>query len=281
MNNGSIILTLAVASGGCSERWSTAVKNDQAADGRGPVAAAPVTSNTATTQDQPAGPGGNVASSVCRAGRDVGALIDRTRELADADGDGEVSREEARSTMNFALGGLFFRADENADGKVTPAEAKKVRDDLVAWQPTLSAALEEARKATGENPLEFAVSVLSVDGDKALTIDEARAKARSSLDRLFRVADGDSNGSISRDEAIAASLEALRLIGHQAFARADQNRDGHLSPDEFQGMATASARTVFDVADGNKDGKLSETEATEAVRSLTQRIGTMDPRSSG
>ena len=72
--------------------------------------------------------------------------------------------------------------------------------------------------------------------------------------KRFKRYDKDKNGSISRDEYLAAR--------HKAFAKLDTNHDGVLSFDEY----SVKAITKFNTADADHSGALTPAEfATTAV----------------
>ncbi len=73
--------------------------------------------------------------------------------------------------------------------------------------------------------------------------------------KRFRRYDKDKDGTISRDEYLAAR--------HKAFAKLDTDHDGKLSFEEYSVKAIAK----FDAADAKHDGKLTPEEfATTAVK---------------
>jgi Ca2+-binding EF-hand superfamily protein len=211
--------------------------------------------------------------ATCQPTAEVNSTVKRLLELADTDGNGQVSREEARSGLNFLLGGLFFRADENADGKITPEEGRKVRAEFEQQHPAFGSFLRQIRESTGESPLHALAKLLNVDYGQSLTIDDARSTARDALDGLFQVADANKDNAISRTEANTATWEGVRSLGRQAFAAADGNHDGYLSTSEFEGALTGSAKAVFSMADANKDGRLTESEAASAMNPAVGQLG--------
>lgn len=73
--------------------------------------------------------------------------------------------------------------------------------------------------------------------------------------KRFKRYDKDKNGTIDRDEYLAARKKA--------FAKLDTDHDGKLSFDEYSAKAIAK----FDTADASRDGKLTAAEfATTAVK---------------
>jgi Ca2+-binding EF-hand superfamily protein len=102
-------------------------------------------------------------------------------ERLDTDGDGGVSRDEAR-----AVGAMRFAAvDTDDDGRVT-------REEMVA------AAL---RRATVK--AETAFDRLDADGDGSVVLSELDQVAASRIDTMFKRADSDGDGVISPTEVAA------------------------------------------------------------------------------
>lgn len=249
---------------------TTAPRTPEAANDPSP---APVTNAT----NNPVSVAG-VAS--CQPSSEVSAWVSRAVDLADANGDGNVSRDEAQSAVNFMLGGMFFRADANADGKVTPEEGKKARADLMQQRPVLSALLAQARESTGQSPFQALARLVDVEYGQTLSIEDARAAARGALDDLFRVTDASQDGMITRAEASDASWKGVRALGYKAFAAADGDGDDHLSSGELQGALVDAAQSVFSVADRDRDGKLSQDETSMALGDLVRRLGIPQPTAS-
>ena len=58
-------------------------------------------------------------------------------KLADTNNDNLISQKEAIDAGNLLVGGFFFRADTNGDGKVTADEARAARESLFNQRPLL------------------------------------------------------------------------------------------------------------------------------------------------
>ncbi|HTQ06745.1 MAG TPA: EF-hand domain-containing protein [Polyangiaceae bacterium] len=215
----------------------------------------------------------------CQPSADVNATVTRLVDLADANGDGKVSRDEARSAMNFIVGGAFFRADANGDGKITPDEAREVRNELTNRYPALGAILAQAKQAMGESPFRSLARVLDVQYGQTLSLEDARSAVRSATDELFKAVDRNHDGSITRDEAVSAGWDEAETLARDAFAAADSNKDGYISTGEFENLVERSSKPLFDAADANKDGKLSEREAAVAMNTVVERLGVEPPES--
>ena len=229
----------------------------------------------ATTGDaqSPAAPAINVAGLAnCEATAPLTSAIERIAQLADTNGDGEVAKTEAMALSNFALGGAFFRADTNGDGTVTPDEGRAVRVELLQRYPELEALVLAAR-ASGRKTFALPASLGDVEYGKPLAIADVRTAAAALVDDLFAVADKNKNGSIGMDEARATSLDGARALGRAAFDKTDKNHDGALTQEELAQLVDAPLRQAFDLADVDKNGRLSAAETTAALSLLARTVG--------
>ena len=172
---------------------------------------------------------------------DVGAHVERMFKLLDLNHDGFIAKEEiATSRSQFdarlsksapkRIARMFDRLDTNHDGQVTRAEVEQARAARLAKrgkQPT-------AGRGAASSPL-FARADSNKDGtvtraEFEAAISTGKIKVRhanmrgSAIVRLFDLADTDSDGRVSLQEAKQAAL--------QHFDAADLNHDGVLTPDE-------------------------------------------------
>jgi Ca2+-binding EF-hand superfamily protein len=209
----------------------------------------------------------------CQPSDDVRRTVSRFVDFADADSNGQVSRSEAQSAVNFVMGGFFFRADKNADGKVSPEEGREARKELAQQHPALASLLTRAETATGQTPFRALSQLTDIKADKPVTLEQVKQAAQTGLDDLFRVTDANKDQVITRAEATDAGLEGARTLAGRAFAAADANGDQYLDAKEFEGVLDNSAKAVFTMADGNHDGKLTREEAAVAVADVGRRFG--------
>jgi Ca2+-binding EF-hand superfamily protein len=121
------------------------------------------------------------------------------------------------------------------------------------------------------------------------TKTQTRADVQAHVARMFTRLDANHDRFITKDEIAAAEAQfAGKRRGQEgpgqpsdrsrAFNRIDANHDGMISRDEFAaaprpdrggmhmaGMHRGFAGHMFEVADGNKDGKVSLAEAQQAA----------------
>lgn len=90
---------------------------------------------------------------------------------------------------------------------------------------------------------------LDLDGDGAVSRDEARAFG----DARFQRWDRDSNGVVTEAEMIEAAQERIAARVGKMFARMDRNGDGRLERAELDAMGSAR----FERMDADGDGRIS------------------------
>ena len=271
------LLACCLAVSGC-DRFRADERNQPAPDTREaappPAAAASVTDASNNTTQEPSGVGavsvGGLAT--CETTAPVNAAIERIARMADADGDGEVSKSEAIGLANFALGGAFFRADANGDGTVTPEEGREVRKEVLQRYPELEAVVLAAR-ASGQKTFSLPVSGADVEYGKPLTIAEVRTAAKSLVNDLFGFADKNRNNSIGLEEARSAGRDGVRALGRTAFNSMDADRDGALKYDELKQLVDAPLHRAFELADSDNNQRLSMDEASAALTLLSRTVG--------
>jgi hypothetical protein len=218
---------------------------------------------------------GSLAS--CQPSNEVSAIATRWIDLADADGNRQISRQEGQSFTNFVIGGFFFRADADGNGVVSPVEGRAARTEFLSQYPSLAALLNQARSMTGASPFKAVADMVDVEYGKPLSADDARLAARGALDDLFRVADSNEDGTITPAEARAASWEGARTLGAHMFRSADQNGDGRLDLAEFQRAVDDTTKVAFEAGDLNDNGTLTQQEAATALSGVVRRLGIPAP----
>jgi hypothetical protein len=248
-----------------------------------PQAAQPVTGQppqpgaAGLAQGSPASAAPAGDALVCRPGAEVEETAVRLLELADANGDGKVSREEAQSLANFVLGGFFFRADTNGDGTVTPEEGRQARAELMAQNPAIASLLRSVRDATGRSPFATIARLTDVEYGESLTLAEARDAARTAVNDMLGLMDANKDNAITLPEARNAAWEGTRALGRAAFRAADTDSDKSLNQDELQAAVRSSVEVAFSMADADKNGRLTEDEAAAAMGQLNRLVGIQVP----
>ena len=212
----------------------------------------------------------------CQPSEKMETLVTKLAEHADADNDGAISKHEAESTMNFVLGGMFFRSDENGDGTITPEEAREVREEFAEKNPAIAALFGYARsvkQATGAAPFARIAEIVDVDYKESVSAQDVRQASNAALDDLYQVADRDKNGIITLAEARNASLAGTAALGGQMFEAADKDDDGTVELSELKTAVDSTLTSAFQTADKNSDGKLTQEEAKGALDVLASRLG--------
>ncbi|HEX6277955.1 MAG TPA: hypothetical protein VFZ53_33155 [Polyangiaceae bacterium] len=203
----------------------------------------------------------------------LSANVSHLVELADSNGDGRVSKDEATALANFLVGGLLFRADANLDGSVTPEEGRKARSEFLQQNPEVSALLDMVRSSTGNDPFTAVARLLDLDTTTAVTSTEAREIARGAVNDLFRAVDSNSDSTITLAETREAGFRGARAIGRAAFDAADRDDNARLSLVEFQAAVESPIHAAFKLADADGSTSLTLDESSVALNHLVKRLG--------
>jgi Ca2+-binding EF-hand superfamily protein len=183
----------------------------------------------------------------------AGGGHERHKDMAslDADGDGAITREEAKSHPRLVE--KFDAVDANKDGKLEKTELDAQREAHRAeW------------KARGEERWKSA----DTDGNGTLSRVEAEA-SMPWMSGSFEKLDGNADGQLTREEMRAGrehGHEGMREAAADRFKGADANGDGAIDLAEAQtGMPKLAEK--FTTVDANNDGKVTPDE----LRSLRHR----------
>ena len=212
-------------------------------------------------------------------------------KMADTNNDGQISQKEAMDVGNLLVGGFFFRADANGDGRSTPEEARAAREQL--FQP---AALAAVRLAEGQAAAAGDAAAGDADqrrpggpehrgqpgpGDRQparhqprpkIEATEVRQAVQQGVQTLFQVADANQDGQLSPAELNRAVGEAAQTAVQVAFQTADTDRNGAISMAEFDKALTEPAHAAFRVLDANNDNQLSLDELQRAQQIIADQI---------
>lgn len=254
---------------GC-QRWGDA----QSDNAPSPTPHSDASAPTSAAGEKPTLPAIEISGlASCQPSANLTDALSRTIDVADADGNGEISKDEAYSSADFLVGGFFFSADTNGDGSISPAEGKAARKTLMARYPSLGYLLRQTGGATavGQSAGSLA-ELLDIDYAKPVSAAELRSAGHLLVDQVFAHADSDKNGSLTVAEARAASLRGVHALGHAAFQSTDHNHDGKIDLEEFRSALEAPAKVAFELSDQNRDGALTEGEGALAISRLVSHL---------
>jgi Ca2+-binding EF-hand superfamily protein len=189
--------------------------------------------------------------------------------VADSNGDGKITRDELNGALNFVIGGFFFRADANADGRITPKERAEARADFAKDHPEVGHLLTPFSTSAAVKTL---MASLDINFEQTIELKQTRSTIREAVDGIFDSVDKNSDDTISASEANQSFHEAAAALGRAAFARADTNSDGSMTLDEFHVSLNAPLKRAFESADANDDGKLTDAEAASMMWWFGERI---------
>jgi len=229
-----------------------------------------------------------LAGTAAAQNKDVPGPIDSLQDLQDTgrmafkvvdeNNDGQISQKEAVDAGNFAVGGLFFRADANGDGIVSQDEAKQARDAFLAQKPMVRFLMQRTRTVNAQpnagspNPAAAIGGLLDANNDKQLQATEVRQAVQTAVQAAFATADTNRDGFMSPVEVNAAIAGAIKATQQATFQAADADNNGQISKDEFQKSLTDPANAAFQILDANNDGQLSAQELQSAGRIIEGQL---------
>lgn len=166
----------------------------------------------------------------------------------------------------------------------TRKETEMIRHTAPALLAALVAAVPALAQETGtpmDGPMDgpmggpmgmMMFETLDADGDGKVTVAEIEAHRLAAVVAL----DADGNGLISRDELIAAHVrmatERAARMADRRLAAQDANGDGQLSAAELAAPPMPPKR-LFERADTDGDGAISEAEFEAAMERMGDRMG--------
>ena len=167
----------------------------------------------------------------------------------------KAAKVHTRADVQAKVTEHFAKLDTNRDGSVTKAEADRAR-------AALRGQFAERRKERRENRRENAFERIDANRDNAISRAEWDAHAAQ---REQRIASRDRNGDGRPDRRrMHRGGHGMAALGGHMFDMADSNRDGRVTLQEAQ---TAALRH-FDMADANRDGQITPDER----RQMHQRM---------
>ena len=168
-----------------------------------------------------------------------------------------AAKVHTRAEVQAKVARHFARLDTDRDGSLTKAEAEAARQTLRAHR---AERVKERRADRRENAFD------RLDSNRDGAISRAEWDARSAQ-REQRIAARDRDGDGRRDGR-RPKRGGMAGFGAHMFDVADGNRDGRVTLQEAQ---TAALRH-FDMADANRDGQVTRDER----RQMRQRMHAED-----
>lgn len=215
----------------------------------------------------------------------------RLLNRADSNNDNQVTLDEALAALpgvpQNEVEALFNRLDTNGDGLLTVQDLAPLADEM---RLHLARLLREA-DADGDNEVSLAeiqalvpefpqqlFDMLDRNGDGLLSIEDLPATPpfddpRQLLLRLFRTADADNDGVVTRDELLLALPDWSEEQVDALIERLDRNDDGVLSADDLPSFPPDPAEVLLHIlrlADTNGDAQVTFEELAAVVPGLTQ-----------
>jgi Ca2+-binding EF-hand superfamily protein len=232
-------------------------------------------------QNRPAGDTPGPIDSV----RDLQDTAKMLFKLVDLNNDGLISRQEAIDAGNVMVGGFFFDADANGDGKIATDEMRAVRERLMQQKPVLKAVLRAAREQTKqenrnrsgregqkESPIAMMAGLFDERSEREVQARDVRAAVQAVVESFYDVADTNHDGQMSPVELNAAAIGIARAAAQTAFEQTDTDNNGKVSEQEFDRALQEPLHLAFRTIDTDNDGQISKEEAKKAQQVLIEQI---------
>lgn len=201
-------------------------------------------------------------------------------KMADMNNDNLISQQEAVDAGHLLVGGFFFRADANGDGKVSKEEGDQAREKLLNQKPILRFVMQRAQQETQaqgnqaqvNQAQQAAMAAIDTNRDGSLDAAELRQGVQTAVQSLFLTADRSGDGQLDPSELNSAVVEVGRAGLQAAFQTADNDNNGAISRDEFEKAIVNPASVVFRVMDANNDGQISREELQSGVQVIVGEL---------
>lgn len=159
---------------------------------------------------------------------------------------GPAAKVHTRAEVQAKIAQHFAKLDTNRDGSLTKAEADAARQALRSQRG-------ERRAERREDRRENAFARMDTDRNGAISRAEWDS---ASAQRAQRVAARDHDGDGRREGRKGGHGGGMGGFGGHMFDMADGNRDGRVTLQEAQAVALRH----FDMADVNRDGQITPDE---------------------
>jgi Ca2+-binding EF-hand superfamily protein len=168
----------------------------------------------------------------------------------------KAAKAYTRAEVQTKIAEYFTKLDTNRDGSITKAEADAARQ---ASRTKRAEHIKERR----EDRREHAFERLDSNADGAISRAEWDA-AGAQREQRMASRDGNGDGRPDRRNFSRGGMHGMAGLGGHMFDMADGNKDGRVTLQEAQ----AAANRHFDTADTNRDGQLTREER----RQMHQRM---------
>ena len=203
----------------------------------------------------------------------------------DANGDGQVERQELSSEHARLFARLVRRGDSNDDGRLSEHEWQQA---LAPERPTKPIEERRGSELPGADAARLLLLKLDADGDSVLTADEAPSELKGVFNRIVEQYDRNDDGKVNRLE-LARGGPRLTRMAQQTARRLDLDVDRELKKlDRKQGQAAMrfseqpsprrmlgdpqQSLALFEEFDRNNDGRLERDEIPEQARDRLGRL---------
>lgn len=178
----------------------------------------------------------------------VSPVVAQVAPGAPAVGQAPAAKAATRADAAARVQRMFARLDTNRDGFIVKAEADAARS-------AMRQRMTERRAQRGPRDGSKMFDRLDANKDGAISRAEFDAMRQQRLARRDRDGDGRPDARRAGMRKMAG-MRGMRGMGGRMFEMADANRDGRVSLQE----ATAAAYQRFDQVDANRDGIITREE---------------------
>lgn len=182
-----------------------------------------------------------------------------------------VDRVDTRDEMVAKVREHFAQLDANRDNYLTREEAdagRKIFKERI--RPKLGERKDLTRKLRDRDP-SAAFDRLDTNKDGSISRDEFAQHREHRIERRMVLKDGKAETMGAHDGGPRRMMRMHRMggtmMGGHLFDMADANKDGRVSLQE----ATDTAAKHFDMADANRDGRITPDERRQMHRQMIEK----------